>query len=235
MNKIKKFCHDETTHCEIARGTLNDNYNYCTKEGIYVEFGKKGGGQGKRNDLEEVIDLIKNKKTNSEIAETHPTKVLLYMKHINNMRNVFMKDRDPNNPPKCFWIYGPSGCGKTSSIFKKHKEIYMKDCTEWWDGYTQQEAILIDDYESTKHMTYKDLLKITDRYPMSGQTKGGYVKINSPYIYITHTEPPEEVFGYDKEYSKQILRRLTVIEISGSGLKGNTKDSKNPPLSLTID
>lgn len=43
---MKEIFDDNTMHVEIARGTYEDNYSYCTKEGEFFEFGQpKTGGK----------------------------------------------------------------------------------------------------------------------------------------------------------------------------------------------
>lgn len=46
-------------HIEPSRN-LNASVQYCKKEGDWVEFGGLGGGSGKRNDLEEFKNAVKN-------------------------------------------------------------------------------------------------------------------------------------------------------------------------------
>jgi len=51
-----------------------------------------------------------------------------------------------------------------------------------------------------------------DRYRYQGQVKGGYVNINSPFIYITCEHPPS--YYWSGNELDQITRRLTsVLEI----------------------
>lgn len=76
---------------------------------------------------------------------------------------------------------------------EKHKTYYIKDGTQWWDEYEQQEAIIIDDFDGK--WPFRDLLRLLDRYPYQGQFKGGYVPINSPFIYITCEHPPDWFWG----------------------------------------
>ena len=84
----------------------------------------------------------------------------------------------------------------------------MKDGTPWWDGYTNQDVILIDDFDGK--WPFRDLLRLLDRYPYQGQIKGGYVKINSPHIYITCEFPPADIYQPGNELN-QIIRRLDII------------------------
>lgn len=112
--------------------------------------------------------------------------------------------------PEVIWIYGKAGKGKTESVYDKHSDIYPKDETLWWDNYSQNEVILIDDFDNG--IPYRTLLRILDRYPYQGQIKGGYIHINSPYIYITCEFHPDHYWECN-EYD-QVARRLTsVIEM----------------------
>jgi len=53
------------------------------------------------------------------------------------------------------------------------------------------------------------LLKLCDRYKYSGQVKGGFVKINSPFIFITCEFPPSH-FWIGNTLT-QVLRRADKI------------------------
>lgn len=45
------------------------------------------------------------------------------------------------------WIYGPPGTGKTRYVHEKYDDIYDKGQNKWWDGYTGQKVVLIDDLD----------------------------------------------------------------------------------------
>lgn len=206
---VKKFlCR---AHIEIAvKGDL-ENYEYCSKEGDFEEWGIKSEGQGKRNDIKEVADLIKSGDISlTDVMFEYPDLYLKYSRSFEKMFNAIQSHRV--EPPKVYWLYGLAGTGKTRSVIDKHlaENVYIKDGTSWWDGYNQQEAILIDDFDN--NIPYRTLLRIIDRYRYQGQIKGGYVNINSPYIYITCEYAPEHYWNNNE--LAQVIRRLTsVIEI----------------------
>lgn len=60
-------------HAEVARGSGQQNKDYCTKEdGTHYEFGQlRRSNQGRRTDLEEVKRDIEDGKTEQEIATAH--------------------------------------------------------------------------------------------------------------------------------------------------------------------
>lgn len=209
FDQIKKYI--PRAHIEVSGGTDEDNFNYCSKQGDYKEWGEKSIGQGNRTDIKEIANLIKSGDiTLMDIMFDYPDMYLKYSRSFEKMFNAVQPHRQ--FPPHVEWIYGLAGTGKTRSVVDKFgpENVYMKDGTSWWDGYSQQEAILIDDFDN--NIPYRTLLRILDRYRYQGQVKGGYVNINSPHIYITCEHPPEHYWqGNELE---QVKRRLTsVLEI----------------------
>lgn len=188
------------------KGTPEQNIAYCSKEGQFTEYGERPA-QGKRNDLIVLREAIVTQSA-VDVATDHFSEFLRYGKMFDKYKQLRMTDR--NYKPIIMWIYGPSGTGKTLFATKVAKTFYVKDGTQWWDGYEQQDAIIIDDFDGK--WPFRDLLRLLDRYPYQGQVKGGYVKINSPYIIITCDRHYESVFldKTDHELS-QLQRRFDLV------------------------
>lgn len=191
-------------HIERRYGNAKQAIDYCKKEGKFVEIGSRSE-QGKRTDLDEVADMVKSGASSAAIAEVYPKSYILHGNGIERLRT--MKYTDRSGPPCVTWLWGLTGTGKTRTAVESHSDYYMKDSTMWWNGYEQQTAIIIDDFDG--RWPFRDFLKLLDRYPYQGQCKGGYVKINSPYIYITCEFPPEK-FWRGNELA-QVTRRLTTV------------------------
>lgn len=197
------------------------NQKYCSKDGEFYEFGKPIG-QGKRTDLEKIVNKVRNENIRdiNSLIDINPALVTRNLKNIASVIRLSLKVRD--SPPRVTWIYGPTGVGKTRYVYDSHgiENVYAKSITKWWDErYIQQEAILIDDF--CGKWPFRDLLRLLDRYPYEGQTKGGHVQINSPYIYITCDRTPKALYNKvlsDYEY-RQFIRRITeIIYISSPGV-----------------
>jgi len=86
------------------------------------------------------------------------------------------------------------------------RTLYSKDNTPWWDGYRQQQVIMIDDFEDD--IPYRTLLKMIDRYQYQGQIKGGYVTLIVPNGNNVRV-PPSHFWSGNK--LAQVERRLTHI------------------------
>lgn len=54
----KKILSDKA-HLEVCKGNEKQNYEYCSKDGNFEEFGSKQSTQGKRSDLEAFADAVK--------------------------------------------------------------------------------------------------------------------------------------------------------------------------------
>lgn len=197
-------------HLEPGRNS-SQLWHYCQKEEsrkpdseIYI-WGEEPI-QGKRTDLEFVAQQVIEKKTLKEIALESPETFIKFHRGITNLKSTLSTKRDGSH--KVFWVWGLSGVGKTRLAYENANNPYIKDGTQWWDGYdqTENDRIIIDDFDGK--WPYRDLLRLLDRYPYQGQIKGGYVQINSD-IWITCEHPPEE-FWKDNELT-QVKRRITEI------------------------
>jgi len=195
----------ERAHWERMWGTAEEASDYCKKDRDFWEKGVLPLKQGKRTDLDEVAGQVRNGASLAEIAEEAPGMFVRYSKGLTALKMTLMKDR--TEMPDVSWLWGPSGAGKTRYAVEAHDSFYMKDGTHWWDNYDGQKCIIIDDFDGKWPL--RDLLRLLDRYPYQGQFKGGYVKINSPHIYITCEFPPDHFWSGTE--LKQVLRRIREV------------------------
>lgn len=204
MKRLKKL--NERIHWEPRKGTAQEAAEYCMKDGDYVEFGTISN-PGKRTDLDNVSRLVLAKGSIKDIAAAYPETFIKYHKGIKALQISQYDDR--KDKPYVEWRHGLAGAGKTRMPIEKHASHYIKDGTIWWDNYSQQEAIIIDDFDGK--WPFRDLLRLLDRYKYQGQIKGGYVPINSPFIYITCEHPPEFFWPTGNDRA-QVLRRIDKTE-----------------------
>lgn len=201
---------------EVPRD-LQDVIKYCKKDRTRVEGPWEFGQcpqQGRRTDLEAVALKVKNGMEFTQLADENPSEYIRYFRGLKELKSLQYTHRKKDNPPKVIWRFGESGTGKTRGVFDLFDEddIYIKDNTQWWDGYTQQKVILMDEYDHTGYYKFRNLLILTDRFKCQGQFKGGFIPINSEWIFITSEFSPLELFNGTDNECKQIKRRLLRLE-----------------------
>lgn len=142
-----------------------------------------------------------------DIIEQYPEVYIKYHAGIDKLKNLQYKpvQRDI----RVYVLIGPPGCGKTRHVYDGHdiNDIYKLNTnsngTLWFDGYTNQTVLLIDDFKGW--IKYTDLLTILDRYPYRCQIKGGYVWAKWTIVYITSNYKINE--WYNNEIDRQALKR----------------------------
>lgn len=186
-------------HIEVAKKCPLACIRYCSKTKTRIkgpfEFGTRPEGQGARTDLTSIAkSIVSGEKKVADIITTDPGMYVKFHRGLHALEASLEKPR--SSKPTVYWVWGTTGAGKTHGAISRHpNSFYMKDHTQWWDGYKQQEAIIIDDFDG--RWPIRDLLKLLDHNPFRGQVKGGYVQINSPHIYITCDRPPQDIFVDD--------------------------------------
>ena len=148
LNQLKEI--NSQAHWEVSRGTNAEASNYCKKDGKYHEFGTlpleqhAKGNKANSDKWREISDLAKAGKL-SEIDAKYPKPF------VNSYRNLqaIRKDHTPkldNLAGVCgIWMYGHSGVGKTRLATQLYPDAYLKRMNKWYDGYNNEEVILLED------------------------------------------------------------------------------------------
>ena len=172
--------------------------------------------KGKRNELLVLEGYLKDKKTEREICEIDFPLWARTYKIMDRYRMINPPTRD--QAPEVEVHVGAPGTGKTRSVYDAYpqREIFnvpRAQGTAWFDGYCPWESrvCLFDDFYGW--VPYDLLLRVTDRYPVSTQKKGGFTPFVCPKIVLTSNKAPTEWYKDLLEKGKvdfgAFLRRVT--------------------------
>lgn len=201
-------------HIEAARGTTDENIQYCTKDDTYYdrrfEYGKRPGSeQGKRSDLLVAGMAIIAGDNLRDVVQNHIETYIKYSRGIDKVIGLFGKQRNAEAVSVLVWI-GEPGTGKSYAA-RKYAERYHEDdyyykepTTKWWDGYSGQSCVIIDDFAG--ELDYRYLLRVLDIYPMQVETKGGSCQLLATTFLITSNIPVAKWYPGD---ITALQRRIT--------------------------
>jgi len=109
VSALKKL--NKRVHWELRRGTQEQAVKYCLKEDPEpYEIGIKAT-QGRRNDIHEVAEMIKEGVSLKRVAQDHPGMWVKYYRGFTNLKMILIEPR--NEVPEVVVYHGKTGCGKT--------------------------------------------------------------------------------------------------------------------------
>lgn len=213
-------------HAEIQLGSDADAEKYVSKDETRLsdpqEVGdKREVGQGKRSDLVALADFIVGGASYKDVVDTFPHKIISNDRGVQALIQAKTKHRSRHCPPIVTCYFGGSGVGKTWTVYdwaEKHgfkdEDIYRHPGGKWFDGYANQPIVFFDEMDKCMEtMGFKLFLEALDRYPLSTEVKGAYVKFNSPWIFLAGSiHPGRWVKAGDDDggnTANQIERRIT--------------------------
>lgn len=202
LKKIHNRC-----HWEVARGTSLQAFDYCKKDGDYVEFGTFPASQGRRNDLEAAIATLKSDGI-AAVAREHTGVFIKYSRGIRDA-SLFLLEPYEHSNVRGYWIWGPPGTGKSYCARQFSDSFFIKEQNKWWDGYDGELNIILDDLD-TNVLGYH--LKIwCDRYACKGETKGGYIHLRHQRFIVTSNYSIEHLWSEDPIMAEALNRRFSVF------------------------
>lgn len=224
----------EGGHFEMANGTSQQNRDYVFKEGkwatsekhttniadSHVEWGEMPvERQGKRNDLDDLYDLIQSGKTVPEILEISP-QYILQIDKLERARSSYLHTRykDERRDVTVTYIYGTTGTGKTRSVMDAYgySNVYrVTDYQHPFDTYDCEDVIIFEEFRSS--LTLGNMLNYLDIYPIKLPAR--YVQKQACYtkVYIISNQALEDQYEEIQRTKKQdynaFLRRIDYVEI----------------------
>lgn len=156
-------------HIETRRGTQQQAIDYCKKEGDFIEWGTPKQ-QGKRSDLAEIVEMIKDGASDMEILAEYPSQFLIFNQHIAKVREMVTKEKFTKEfrEIEVYYIWGKTGTGKSRYVREKYgyENIYaINDYGSGaFDSYTNQDVLILEEFRSD--FTLKFMLQLLDGYPL---------------------------------------------------------------------
>lgn len=159
-------------HNEPAQGTVQQAIDYCkktdTRISMPVEWGEvriRGGGQLTN---EQILQSIKDGKTDSELLSLYP-QLLLQTARIDNVRQIYLGEEYKNKwrDVTVTYIYGRSGAGKTRYVMDLYGYEHVYRVTDYkhpFDDYKNQKVVIFEEFRNS--LPIEQMLNYLDGYPL---------------------------------------------------------------------
>lgn len=241
LNMAKRLLGENTAHLEIARGTPQQNREYCKKENSRIagpwEFGEIMT-TGQKRKLQEVCDDIEAGK----ITRICQVPAIFRVKHKdNNFMDIL--NRTPPPPAirdvRVVCLAGTTRIGKSWLIHKLFPseeicKVIYGNCGVWAPNYVRQDILLLDEFNS--QIKLQSLLQLLDIYPYTLEDKGvtrlaHYTKVvictnKDPHLFY-QPEPGKE--DTREEERKALWARIGLEVRPGAPVRGLTLNYLNSP------
>lgn len=228
-------------HIESAKGTSAQNRDYIQKSGKWQGDKKHGTSiagtfeewgdipeeqQGRRTDLEDLYQMVKDGADNVTIMEAFP-KAMMFLDKIERCRQELKaaKYSTEFRHLDVTYIFGPSNTGKSRSVLDQHGYNNVCRITDYsgrgtFEMYHGEDVLVLDEFRSQLKMY--DMLNILDGYPL--QLPCRYANRTACYtkVYLISNIPLEQQYpnvqAEEPATWKAFLRRIHhVVEFTAEG------------------
>lgn len=196
-------------HVDPRYGSQAQAIAYCSKRddtylaGPYV-YGTPSLGQGTSVDLDQLYKDIKADKPLLELVENHFSSFIRH--HTGVMKAISLLEQPRTTKPIVKWFFGPPGTGKTYSAHLEGQRLYNHPHSQWHDGYTGEDVVLLDDF--CGYIPFNELLQFLDRYDYRAQVKGGFNRPKPRKIIICSNYLPHQIYKDSKLPWAALERRV---------------------------
>lgn len=238
-----------TAHIEEAMGSAEENRAYIRKEGkwentekehtnlkdTFEEYGTiPKTGQGRRTDLENLYQMIKDGYTNVEILEINPDNIL-NLQHIDKARLEILCSRYKSERRinlLVTYVYGKTGYGKSRDILDAHGDANVYRVTDYkhpFDTYSGEDVLVLEEFRSD--LPIGNMLNYLDIYPLQLPARYNNRQACYNFVYIVSNWLLEEQYhnirAEQNETYQAFLRRIKKMRIytaPGKYQEYSTKD-----------
>lgn len=226
----KSIAEGEHVHVERRKGDRDSARDYCLKletavPESMVEVGHwMEGGQGRRTDLDEVAQMIKDGNSIKETGLVFPKEYIKYHRGMEKLKLLVDSNKTEEGwrDVKVVCLWGKTATGKSRRVREELNEAKLtrKRITGlnkgpngiWWDGYIDQQVVILEDIDGS-WMTITALLSVLDGYDCLLPTKGGFADAKYEIVICTSNLHPKDWYPNVPRASREaLLRRFRVIE-----------------------
>lgn len=210
-------------HCEIAVADTTMNRAYCSKDGNVAEFGvppREGEVLQKYcGELEKERWASARRAAAESRFDDIPDDI--YVKHFGNVHAISACASVPlpalDHLTRHLWYYGAPGTGKSLKARSEYPNAFIKDANQWWDGYSGQDVVIIEDLDHYNVGLTRSLKIWADIYDFPAERKGSTLgRIRPKLLIVTSNYSIDDIWSDKPVCCEALKRRFKQVSFSGA-------------------
>lgn len=223
LTALKKLA--PSVHWEVAIAK-EDAFLYCAKEGSELVVQVDNRKQGKRSDLLDVAEAIKEGGTMRQVALEHPVAFMKYHKGIAAYKDIieiedvepefkmeeFLREPIEDLDEYTYLLHGEPGTGKTSYALAHFRKPLLVSNIEDLRNLEDHDGVVFDDMSFTHWPTTAQIHLVDVANTRSIHARYSNVKLKKGLKrIITTNSEPDEVLNLDPRYG--VERRVKRVRV----------------------
>lgn len=228
-------------HFEKQGGTFRQAFEYCTKDGDYVEHGVRPK-QGRRTDLEDALDAAREHKSLKTALEDGSVRSFQALHGYTKLELLYRPEPPKWRKMRCMWLWGATGTGKTVGANElltrtgggePFRPVTLGE--RIWMGYSGQATMIVDDVAEVKKEFLDAFNQVLGGGRCNIRISGGVAPCRITEVIITSHAAPQELFatGSCHERWDEASRRLNRGVFEVTSLLGSIEAEPEPHAELT--
>lgn len=200
-------------HLETMRGTVEQAWLYCIKDGDIWSSGVRPRSASEVGLLnkERFQEFLVCAKANNT-TDVDQVMYVMYYSTFHRIAAAHLKAPDNLDSVCGVWIHGKSRAGKSHAVNARHPDAYRKMNNKWWEAYQGQDVIWMDDIDPDSTSWIARFLKIwADKWSFLAEIKGSAMMVRPKRFIITSNYTIEQM-GFRPADLEPILARFIQIE-----------------------
>ena len=112
------------------------------------------------------------------------------------------------------WWTGKTGTGKSKKLWEMYPDHFAKSLNKWWDHYNGEETVAIEEWSPKNELSAANLKIWSDRYPFTGEIKGGVIRNIRPVRIIVLSNFTMEECFHDQNDLEPLKRRFKQVHFN---------------------